>query len=288
MLTPITTSSPPLATLVPGCRYDSARLAEEALAAISQVRQIQLQMPDVQGWINFFLGNQSGDFRDMRLENYPGSFHPTTLAQTMPYIMSVIHALAVEGFAFQYCRIAVIEGRSLLRCHVDMYRSARLILPLTRQGSDFRHLFEHQCFFMTTGELWAINGDVCHGAANIAPAGYRVALLLDAHDRPDSLPGWWRSQWSIPTDRLIQRPAWTDQQRTECRMRAEQFLSTGDTDAAEQVWLFAPFEYELLPADGYAELIRFCTEKASSSNPEQAQFWSERHAYWINRNCRCA
>jgi hypothetical protein len=269
-------------------RYDRVRLAAEARVAIDHIRQLQAGMPDIQGWVTFFLGNQTGDATDLRLADYSGACRYTPLAATMPYTTEVIADLAAEGFSIKYCRIAVLEGRSLLRCHVDMYRSARLILPLTAQGTDFRHVFEDDCFAMDVGELWAINGDVCHGAANVAACGLRVALLLDAHDCPDGLPAWWQAPWLIPPARQIDRPAWSDAARQKRREAAEQWIAAGNLDAAEREWLFIPFEYRLTPAEGYEELIRFCSEEEERAVPPSRDFWRDRRTYWEVRNCRCA
>jgi hypothetical protein len=276
------------ATLFTNFRFDRTRLDVEAETAIACARELQRSQPDVKGWIISFLGNQSGDHADMRLVDYPGSFRPTSLARTMPYTMEIIRQLREEGFSFQYCRIAVLEKRSLLRCHVDMYTSARLILPLTEQGDDFRHVFENQCFGMRVGDLWGIDGNVCHGAAHVGDAGYRVSLLLDAAADPAHLPAWWRAPWSIPDGRLIRRLNWDRAARDQTRASSESALARGgDPAAVEQEWLLLPFEYEVMPSTAYAELIEFCEHRGRRPGAADRSFWLGRADHWRQRNCRC-
>jgi len=275
------------ATLFSEFHFDPHRLRSEAEIAIAYIREMQRAQPDLNGWVTFFLGNQSGDHNDLRLSEYAGHFRPTSLGAGMPYTMDIIERLNSEGFSFQYCRIALLEPRSLLRCHVDMYTSHRLIVPLTEQGDDFRHVFEEDCFGMRVGELWGIDGNVCHGAAHVGSEGYRVCLLLDAKENDKRLPGWWQERWQIPATRMIQRSNWEEVARRRTATRAEALIEDGrDAAAAEQEWLFVPFEYVITPSAAYDELIRFCEERAGTPDADRS-FWTSRASHWRQRSCRC-
>src|SRR5207245_2960227 len=171
-------------------RFDVTALNDEAMVAVDIVRKIQLDDPNLYSWINFPLLNRTGDHRDLQLKTYDGLAKQTSYAINMPGTMKVIRWLLQEGFDIEYSRVAVLIGRDLLRCHVDMYTPIRLIVPLTEQGNDFRHVFGDYCVVMRVGELWTTNSQVCHGAANIGNDGYRVALLVDARAETSRFPEW--------------------------------------------------------------------------------------------------
>jgi hypothetical protein len=141
-----------------------------------------------------------------------------------------------------------------------MYPAARLILPLNAQGTAYRHVFGDTCIAMAAGELWGVHGDVCHGAANLAQSGHRVALLIDADLAASALPAWYTQPWTLPAERGLTRAAWTGQAYT-----------------TEADWHLAPFEYSLSPEAAYDHLIAWCA----------AQGDTERAAFWRSRACVC-
>ena len=136
----------------------------------------------------------------------------------------------------EYCRIAVLIGRDILHSHIDVHPSTRLILPLTEQGTDFRHVFGEYCFAMRVGELWGTNGAVCHGTTNVCNEGHRVALLVDARPNAGTLPPWWNGRWSIPDDHLVARGAGPIRPEKEIARRCFAAIDRG-LEACEHEWL---------------------------------------------------
>lgn len=239
---------------------DPAPLAAEVPYALQALAPIRAAWPQMQGWVNLPLYNQSGAADDLMLAMYPGSPKPTPHAAQMPATTAVVERLRAEGFAVKQARIAVLDPRSALRCHVDMYPAARLILPLNAQGDAYRHVFDALCVAMNPGELWGVHGDVCHGAANLAATGHRVALLIDADLATSDPPAWYSDPWELPVTRGLARPDWQ-----------------GAGYATEDDWHLAPFEYALRPEEAYAHLIDWCAARGDA----------ERAAFWQSRACVC-
>lgn len=163
----------------------------------------------------------------------------------------------------------------MLRPHIDMFRSNRVLFALTEQGTDFRHVFGTACISMRAGEVWGVDGSVCHGAANVASSGYRVLLVLDVRSAPDAdRVHWFNEHWAIPLSALVQRKIWTPQARRRVLDRARSIAELGQWNLAEREWLFLPFEYEV-PADyTYAELIEFCEQMSREAvSLDAASHW---------------
>lgn len=239
---------------------DPAALAAEVPYALAAIEAVRAAWPQMEGWINFPLFNASGDADDLMLEMYAGAARETPHAALMPASRAVVRRLIAAGFAVKQARIAVLLPRSALRCHVDMYPAARLILPLNAHGDAFRHVFGDTCVAMAAGELWGVDGAICHGAANVAPSGHRVALLVDADLAESTPPAWYTAPWALDADRAVPRPAWA-----------------GVDYPTEDAWHLAPFEYALSPEAAYAHLIDWCARQGDA----------ERAAFWRSRACVC-
>lgn len=243
-----------------GTVADPAALAAEVPYALSVIDAVRAAWPQMEGWINFPLYNASGDGDDLALALYDGPARPTRHAAAMPVTARVVEALIAMGFAVKQARVAVLLPRAALRCHVDMYPADRLILPLNAQGDAFRHVFGAQCVAMAAGELWGVDGAICHGAANVAPSGHRVALLVDADPDASRPPAWYRAPWRLDPARALARPAWSAAAYPD-----------------EAAWMLAPFEYALSPEAAYAHLIDWCAARGDA----------ERAAFWQARACVC-
>lgn len=243
-----------------GSFADPAALAAEVPYALSAIDAVRAAWPQMEGWINFPLYNASGAAGDLMLEMYAGTGRETPHAAHMPTCRAVVRRLIDDGFAVKQARIAVLLPRSALRCHVDMYPADRLIMPLNAQGTDFRHVFGAHCVAMAAGELWGVDGMTCHGAANIAERGHRVALLVDADPEASRPPAWYTAPWGMDAARALPRPAWA-----------------GVDYDSEDGWHLAPFEYALSPEEAYDRLIDWCAARGDD----------ERAAFWRSRACVC-
>lgn len=242
--------------------FDAVALGAEVPTALEFVAQVRAIWPELEGWVNFPLFNETGDADDLRLALYDGEARPTPQAARMPATAAVVRRLMAEGFLVKQARIAVLAARECLRCHVDMYPAHRLIVPLNDQGDDFRHVFGDVCVAMRAGELWGVAGHHCHGAANVARSGFRVALLVDA-DPAGPMPGWFGVGWGVEGG--VARPSLSEEKRSEINALPEA--------QAEAAWLMAPFEYALTPEAAYAELVGFWRGRQA----ERAEYWA-RHA----------
>jgi hypothetical protein len=267
-------------------RFDAAALGVEAISAIKIIHNIQLATPSLDSWINFPVLNRDGDPSSVGLEPYEGPSLPTPYAGRLPFTMEVIQRLSQEGFDINYARIAVLLGRDVLRPHIDMHPSTRLILPFTEQGTDFRHVFGSHAVAMRAGELWAVHSNRCHGAANISPKGYRVALLVDARPRTSRPPARYLFDWRIPLERCLERPPWNEEARREMYSRAKAKLGTDGPNGAEREWHFTAFQFDVTPQHAYEELASFCRHMATGvPDSKQADLWNERARFWTRHNC---
>ncbi|MCB9547824.1 MAG: aspartyl/asparaginyl beta-hydroxylase domain-containing protein [Myxococcales bacterium] len=246
--------------------FPADALAAEVGIALGHVAQVREIWPEVEGWINFPLFNQTGAADDLMLAMYPGEPRPTPQAATMPAAADVVRALQAAGFAVKQARVAVLAPGEVLRCHVDMYPADRLIVPLNDQDQDFRHVFGDDCVAMGAGELWGVAGHVCHGAAHVGADGARVALLVDADPTASTPPAWYRAPWRIPAERRLVRPA--------LGAAARAALDAADDEAP---WLRAPFQFDLTAEAAYDGLIAACERRGQV----------ERAAYWRRHACVC-
>jgi hypothetical protein len=271
----------------------SLRLAAEVPAALTIVAEMRASIPDLAGWVNFPLANGSGDAADATLTRHGGPARPTSHATSMPATAALVARLADDGFAVTHARIAVLGARDVLRAHIDMHLSIRLIVPLNDQGDDFRHIFGDIAVAMRAGELWSLDPSVCHGAANVARRGHRVALLVDADPAESDPPAWYRQSWSLPAERHLCRPAWSAAARTEVIRRASAAeLALEGTESgpeqAEREWLLVPFEYDLGPEAAYDELVAACRLRAADADtPATADHWRARADHWMAHSCVC-
>lgn len=269
-------------------RYDLAHPEADARAALDIVHELQAECPELRTWTNFPLFNASGDEKDLRLQAYSGSPQETPYGRRLPEAARIVRVLSEQGFDISYARIAVLFERDVLRPHVDMQDSIRLIIPFNDQRDDFRHVFGPIAVAMRTGELWVIDGQTCHGAANISRVGRRVALLVDARTESSTPPDFYFRSWHIPSDRRLTRCSWD----AEAQQKAvESFTHTAKwtgVDAAERAWHFTSFEFNIHPELAYQELISLLDRLAETdSSPEDAELWSERAEYWRHHKCVC-
>lgn len=266
-------------------RFDAAALSVDALEALVIVREIQASAPGLNSWINFPLFNQTGDSSNLLLGQYQDPALPTAYAARLPYSTKVVRELAAEGWDLEYARIAVLFERDVLRSHVDMYTSVRFVIPLT-EHADYRYVFGEHCVSMRVGELWGIDPDTCHGAANIGWQGSRVALLVDVRPSSSRCPTWFRAKRNIPSDRQIHRSVWNDDTRALVRQAARARKIHHGIVAAEREWFFVPFEYAITPHHAYEELIAFCRVMAEEDQAAAAM-WADRAEFWEKHNCVC-
>ncbi len=266
----------------------STELVAEVPTALAILADMRASIPDLAGWVNFPLANGSGDAMDATLAQHGGPARPTSYAARMPATAALVEELAGDGFAVTHARIAVLGARDVLRAHVDMHFSIRIIVPLNDQGDDFRHIFGDVATAMRAGELWSLDPGVCHGAANVARHGHRVALLVDADPTASDPPAWYRQPWSLPPERHLRRSAWSAAARAALTRRAAGELAGGGPEQAEREWLLAPFEYDLAPEAAYDELVAACRMLAADADtPAAADYWRARERHWTAHSCVC-
>lgn len=270
-----------------GRPFADLNVSDDLRESLCILQEVRSSIPDLSSWINVPLVNKTGAVDDLSLaaDGEPG--RPTEYGQRLPRVMGAVSWLTAEGFVVQNARLAILLERDVLRPHVDMHSSIRLLVPLNEQKDDFRHVFGEQCVAMRPGELWGIEPTICHGAANVARAGQRVMLLIDAAEKGPT-PAWYRDAWVIPDSSRVQRAQWSDEARREFVGRLS--LQAGRTPICdvEREWLLAPFEYELPPERMYEELIAFCKSSAATlSSEKEAHEWQVRAEYWVRHKCVC-
>jgi hypothetical protein len=272
---------------------DGSGMTREIARAIGLVHELRRNDASIGRWVTFPLVNQTGDHADHDVEQYEAEPQNTQHYSELPRIATIVEELRADGFDIDYARVAVITGRGMLRPHVDNFPSLRLILPLTEQGTDFRHLFYDRCVAMRAGELWSVRPQTCHAAANIVDRGERVALLVDARLDSTVLPDWYPDEPGIPPDRLLRRTQWDETSRREVEGRSRRILDLVATSnegipvlPAEEEWLFAPFEFELAGDAAYSELTAFLGRVADESPTSASRlFWTSRAEHWAENNC---
>jgi Aspartyl/Asparaginyl beta-hydroxylase len=255
--------------------------------SFSILREIRSSIPDLASWINVPLVNQSGADDDLSLAADGGPGRITEYGRRLPRVTRAVNWLTAEGFVVQNARLAILLERDVLRPHVDMHSSIRLLVPLNEQGDDFRHVFGEQCVAMRPGELWGIEPTICHGAANVARSGQRVMLLIDASEKGPT-PSWYKAAWMIPDSSHVARSAWTAGAREEFLSNMARQIGRVPIGDVEREWLLLPFEYELSPECMYEELIAFCESASGVSSAEsEAREWRARAEYWVRHKCIC-
>lgn len=254
-------------------RFSVQACQEEAKIAVRIARSIRGSSG--YGWINFPLWNASGDPSGLELVEYVGTGRPTPYLGSFPYGLSILRELAKSGLQPQYARVAVLFERDVLRPHVDMYRALRFLIPLNEQANDFRHVFGSYCFSMRTGEVWGVNGSVCHGAANVVASGNRVVLIVDVDRTSSPSVKWLHDGVEIPKDRLIGRISWTRERRRRLFRGLRPTAVHSGFEAVERDLLFIPFEHEMAADQTYREILLFC-RYMSLTNPLSIR------PYWKN------
>lgn len=266
---------------------EAARLQAEAPRALAAVERLRAEVPDLPGWVNLPLFNQSGDAQDYALEAYEGQAQPTSLADELPAAAELVRWVREEGLCIEVARIAVLEPGAQLRAHVDEYERLRLIVTLNEDPA-FRHVLGDLCVSFRSGELWAVDGHTCHGAANLHSSQRRVALLIDARPESSQLPDWYSAPWEVPTERQIPRGPWDERARAERLGEVRELIDTPpespELSPAEARLLLAPYERVLDHAEAYASLVDLYRSLAHEAG-EPA--WSERAEFWEARACRC-
>jgi hypothetical protein len=158
----------------------------------------------------------------------------------------------------------------MLRPHVDTFPNRRVLIPLTEQGDNFRHLYGDTCFVMRAGEVWGGDGTSCHGAANVSASGYRVLLLLDV--APDvaeaSTPVWFRAPWEVPDEARVFRPSLPRAARHARYETARGLARGGGHNAAEREILLLAFEFDMPAEHAYRELLCFARWMGRSEGPD--------------------
>jgi hypothetical protein len=270
-----------------GRPFSDLNVGEDLEESLSILREVRSSIPDLSSWINVPLVNKTGNSDDLSLaaDGEPG--RTTEYGRRLPRVMSAVTWLSAEGFVVQNARLAILLERDVLRPHVDMHSSIRLLAPLNEQKDDFRHVVGEQCVAMRPGELWGIEPTICHGAANVARSGQRVMLLIDAAENGPT-PAWYRDARIIPDSSRVQRAEWSGEARTEFLRKLSLQIGRTPICDVEREWLLAPFEYELSPERMYEELIAFCKSSAAALPGEkEAREWQARAEYWVRHKCIC-
>lgn len=264
---------------VPATRY--TRRVDEALCRADAGRAIEIfgalraRDASLAGWVNFPIVNESGRSDDVGLRPFSTPPRKTAYAAELPAVARILDGFTAEGLAISFARIAILGQRDALRPHVDTYPNTRLLIALTEQGDDFRHLYAGACFAMRVGEVWGGDGTTCHGAANVAFSGFRVLLLVDVL-RGAGEPAWLAAPWRLPASALVHRPALTSARRKLLFASARAIAREGGPERAERELLLLPFEYAMTADFVYRELLLFSRWMTRHGPPPQRGYWRER------------
>jgi hypothetical protein len=266
-------------------RFDPRALEADAAAGCAIGRKLAATGSGLNSWINVPLINSTGGPDDIDLR-FSCRQKETIYAKQLRGTMSIVEWLRSEGFSVNHARLAILLCQDLLRPHVDMHQSVRMLVQLNEHGLDFRHVFGNCCVALQAGELWGVDGTVCHGAANLAANSERVILILDCS--PTKVPVWHSAPWNIPALRILPRQPWNKSARLEQTRRAMDLAREDGSSSAEKEWLLLPYRYEVESHTMYSELIQFCEQMASASKPpEESELWSSRACYWRAHDCVC-
>ena len=250
------------------CRADAGR-------AVEIFGELRAADASLAGWVNFPLLNESGRAGDVGLKPFSTPPRKTEFASQLPAVARILDGFAGEGLKLMFARVAVLGRRDALRPHVDTYPNTRLLIALSEQGDDFRHLYDNACFAMRVGEVWGGDGASCHGAANVAFSGHRVLLLLDVV--PDAgAPGWLHARWRLPPQSAIARPRLLPEMRRRLFDSARTLAAQDGPERAERELLLLPFEYAMRADFVYRELVLFGRWMARSGPTQQRPYWRER------------
>ena len=259
-------------------RIDAKLCAADVARTIEIFERIKAGDESLQGWVNFPIVNGTGRGEDIGLSPYEGAPRSTELARQLPAISRIVDDFLEDGLSIRIGRIAILGARDVLRPHVDTFPNTRLLIPLTEQGDDFRHLYDNACFAMQVGEVWGGDGTTCHGAANVAASGHRVLLLLDVvgPGEATSVPEWLRAPWRIPPTSFVRRARWDEGVRAREFARIGEHVERHGAAAAERELLLLPFEYAMPANYVYREMLLFARsmmerEPANAFWPRQAQ-----------------
>lgn len=270
-----------LAATVCDVAFDAANCAYDAAVAHQIADSLRNAARDLPGWVTFPLLNATGSRHDLAVHPRATTAIPTAYASRLPFTMSALRTLAHAGVRITQARVAVLFERDVLRPHVDEYASTRLILALNEQGSDFRHVFDDICFAMCAGQVWCVRGDICHGAANVAPSGRRASVIIDVE--PQTISAVVPVTWSIPTKQRVQRRRLTQAVRQAYDDAAWALAKTDRLEEAERIWLFLPFEVRARAASVYDELVGFAERNIRRSDTSREQeHWRRRREYLLS------
>ncbi len=258
-----------------GRRLDPALCRADAARAVEIFGELRAADASLAGWVNFPLLNETGRAGDVGLKPFSTPPRKTAFASQLPAVARILDAFAQEGLKILFARVAVLGRRDALRPHVDTYPNTRLLITLSEQGNDFRHLYDNACFAMRVGEVWGGDGATCHGAANVAFSGHRVLLLLDVV--PDAgAPAWLHARWRLPPESVVVRPRLSPDMRRRLFDGARALAMQHGPEHAERELLLLPFEYAMRADFIYRELVLFGRWMARRGPSRQRSYWSER------------
>ena len=263
-------------------RIDPELCAADVARTIEIFERIKAGDKSLEGWVNFPIINGTGQGGDVGLKPYDGPPRTTELAAQLPAVSRIVADFLGEGLSIRIGRIAILGQRDVLRPHIDTFPNTRLLIPLTEQGDDFRHLYDNACFAMRVGEVWGGDGTTCHGAANVAETGHRVLLLLDVvgPDEAEASPPWLRAPWRIPPSSFVRRAPWNE------AVRAREFDHIGEAvrqhgpDAAERELLLLSFEFAMPANYVYREMLLFA--QWMMTRGDAGGFWQRRADALLN------
>jgi len=243
-------------------RVDGSQLGQDLRSALNIIRELRESNPSLTSWINFPIVNNDGNSRTIAAVPYVGEARETNYSASFPYVRTLLARLREAGLRILHVRIAALMPRDVLRPHVDTHQTIRLLVPLNEHRDDFRHLVRNRCIRMRVGDIWQINGQVCHGAANMNNFTKRIMLIIDG--APDSrVPKhWYTSIASVSKDRTLRRKRWGSKERLWVRQQAYVHAIRGEETEAEKRWLMAPFEFQVSAESMYADLFKFSANMA--------------------------
>jgi hypothetical protein len=263
-------------------RIDPKLCAADVARTIEIFERIKAGDESLEGWVNFPIINGTGQGGDVGLKPYDGPPRTTELAAQLPAVSRIVDDFLDEGLSIRIGRIAILGRRDVLRPHVDTFPNTRLLIPLTEQGDDFRHLYDNACFAMRVGEVWGGDGTTCHGAANVAETGHRVLLLLDVvgPGEAEVSPPWLRAPWRIPPSSFVRRALWSEAVRTCEFGRIADGVRQHGPDAAERELLLLPFEFAMPANYVYREMLLFA--QGMITRGDASGFWQRRADALLN------